>query len=158
MAAATAPGPRAPAGESGGSAASALSMERIQSLTDLADLEAAYSRLCEEEVRGGRAREAAGPSVGRHPGGCSLLQPPPARAVVTGRAGDLLSRLPYSGSFREILNTGSAVPRAPWADGVASVALVSRNRERIPADSGSPCAEILARGGVCGLRDLKVAC
>ncbi|KAM6063870.1 conserved oligomeric Golgi complex subunit 4 isoform 1-T1 [Theristicus caerulescens] len=49
MAAATAPGPRAPAGEGGGSAASALSMERIQSLTDLADLETAYSRLCEEE-------------------------------------------------------------------------------------------------------------
>ncbi|XP_066413544.1 conserved oligomeric Golgi complex subunit 4 isoform X3 [Molothrus aeneus] len=48
MAAATAPGPKAP-GESGGPAASALSMERIQSLTDLADLEAAYSRLCEEE-------------------------------------------------------------------------------------------------------------
>ncbi|KAJ7426377.1 component of oligomeric golgi complex 4 [Willisornis vidua] len=44
MAAAT-----APRGESGGPAASALSMERIQSLTDLADLEAAYSRLCEEE-------------------------------------------------------------------------------------------------------------
>lgn len=52
MAAATAPGPRAPGGEgSGSAAASALSMERIQSLTDLADLEAAYSRLCEEEVR-----------------------------------------------------------------------------------------------------------
>ncbi|KAM6352801.1 conserved oligomeric Golgi complex subunit 4 isoform 2-T2 [Alca torda] len=49
MAAATAPGPRAAGGEGGGSAASALSMERIQSLTDLPDLEAAYSRLCEEE-------------------------------------------------------------------------------------------------------------
>ncbi|KAM6194949.1 uncharacterized protein WM294_009747 [Sarcoramphus papa] len=49
MAAATAPGPRVPGGEGGGSAASALSMERIQSLTDLVDLEAAYSRLCEEE-------------------------------------------------------------------------------------------------------------
>ncbi|XP_065519306.1 conserved oligomeric Golgi complex subunit 4 isoform X2 [Lathamus discolor] len=45
-AAATASGPR---GEGGGAAASALSMERIQSLTDLAELEAAYSRLCEEE-------------------------------------------------------------------------------------------------------------
>ncbi|XP_052653368.1 conserved oligomeric Golgi complex subunit 4 isoform X3 [Harpia harpyja] len=49
MAAATVPGLRAPGGEGGGSAASALSMERIESLTDLADLEAAYSRLCEEE-------------------------------------------------------------------------------------------------------------
>ncbi|XP_010582436.1 conserved oligomeric Golgi complex subunit 4 isoform X3 [Haliaeetus albicilla] len=49
MAAATAPGLRAPGGEGGGSAASALSMERIESLTDLSDLEAAYSRLCEEE-------------------------------------------------------------------------------------------------------------
>ncbi|XP_040982310.1 conserved oligomeric Golgi complex subunit 4 isoform X3 [Aquila chrysaetos chrysaetos] len=49
MAAATAPGLRALGGEGGGSAASALSMERIESLTDLADLEAAYSRLCEEE-------------------------------------------------------------------------------------------------------------
>ncbi|XP_030367938.1 conserved oligomeric Golgi complex subunit 4 isoform X3 [Strigops habroptila] len=46
MAAATASGPRR---EGGGAAASALSMERIQSLTDLAELEAAYSRLCEEE-------------------------------------------------------------------------------------------------------------
>lgn len=63
MAAATAPGPRAPGGEGGGLTASALSMERIQSLTDLADLEAAYSRLCEEEVCGRRAREAAGPSA-----------------------------------------------------------------------------------------------
>lgn len=60
MATATAPGPRVAAGEGGGSAASALSMERIQSLTDLADLEAAYSRLCEEEVCGGPAREAVG--------------------------------------------------------------------------------------------------
>uniref|UniRef100_A0A663MNU0 Conserved oligomeric Golgi complex subunit 4 n=1 Tax=Athene cunicularia TaxID=194338 RepID=A0A663MNU0_ATHCN len=49
MAAATAPGPRALGGEGGGSTVSVLSMERIQSLTDLADLEAAYSRLCEEE-------------------------------------------------------------------------------------------------------------
>ncbi|KAM9625627.1 conserved oligomeric Golgi complex subunit 4 isoform 2-T2 [Morphnus guianensis] len=49
MAAATVPGLRAAGGEGGGSAASALSMERIESLTDLADLEAAYSRLCEEE-------------------------------------------------------------------------------------------------------------
>ncbi|XP_062465257.1 conserved oligomeric Golgi complex subunit 4 isoform X2 [Pezoporus occidentalis] len=32
-----------------GEAASALTMERIQSLTDLAELEAAYSQLCEEE-------------------------------------------------------------------------------------------------------------
>lgn len=82
MAAATAPGPRAPGGEGGGSAASALSMERIQSLTDLADLEAAYNRLCEEEVRvWGRAREAAGPPVG--PRGPSLLQP---AAVLTAAA------------------------------------------------------------------------
>lgn len=89
MAAATAPGPRAPQAEGGGSAAaSALSMERIQSLTDLADLEAAYSRLCEEEVRvWGRAREAAGPPVG--PRGRSLLQP---SAVPTAAAS--LSPLP----------------------------------------------------------------
>ncbi|XP_061231805.1 conserved oligomeric Golgi complex subunit 4 isoform X2 [Neopsephotus bourkii] len=46
MAAATASGLR---GEGGIAAASALTMERIQSLTDLAELEAAYSRLCEEE-------------------------------------------------------------------------------------------------------------
>lgn len=69
MAVATAPGPRAPGGAGGGSAAaaSALSMERIQSLTDLADLEAAYSQLCEEEV-GGPGEAAARRSR-------SLLQP-----------------------------------------------------------------------------------
>uniref|UniRef100_A0A8C5F0Y8 Component of oligomeric golgi complex 4 n=2 Tax=Gopherus evgoodei TaxID=1825980 RepID=A0A8C5F0Y8_9SAUR len=43
-------GLRLPAGEGGGSAAaSSLSMERIRSLTDLPELEAAYSRLCGEE-------------------------------------------------------------------------------------------------------------
>ena len=52
MAAATAPGPRVSGGEGGVCPTSALSMERIQSFTDLADLEAAYSRLCEEEVCG----------------------------------------------------------------------------------------------------------
>uniref|UniRef100_A0A8B9FXC4 Conserved oligomeric Golgi complex subunit 4 n=1 Tax=Amazona collaria TaxID=241587 RepID=A0A8B9FXC4_9PSIT len=36
-------------GEGGGAATSALTMERIQSLTELTELEAAYSRLCEEE-------------------------------------------------------------------------------------------------------------
>lgn len=61
MAAATAPGLKPPPGESGGPAASALSMERIQSLTDLADLEAAYSRLCEEEVCGAGHGRRRGP-------------------------------------------------------------------------------------------------
>uniref|UniRef100_A0A8C9MF49 Uncharacterized protein n=1 Tax=Serinus canaria TaxID=9135 RepID=A0A8C9MF49_SERCA len=61
MAAATAPGTKAPPGESGGPAASALSMEQIRSLTDLADLEAAYSRLCEEEVCGAGHGRQRGP-------------------------------------------------------------------------------------------------
>lgn len=61
MAAAAAPGPKAPPGESGGPAASALSMERIQSLTELVDLEAAYSRLCEEEVCGAGHGRRRGP-------------------------------------------------------------------------------------------------
>lgn len=82
MAAAAAPGPRAPVGAGGGPAASSsLSMERIQSLTDLADLEAAYSRLCEEEVRGPARRGGGagwgGPrSAGR---GAAELSAAPAR-------------------------------------------------------------------------------
>ncbi|XP_065272462.1 conserved oligomeric Golgi complex subunit 4-like [Emys orbicularis] len=42
-------GLRLPVGEGGGGGASSLSMERIRSLTDLPELEAAYSRLCGEE-------------------------------------------------------------------------------------------------------------
>uniref|UniRef100_A0A8C3HR32 Uncharacterized protein n=1 Tax=Chrysemys picta bellii TaxID=8478 RepID=A0A8C3HR32_CHRPI len=65
-------GLRLPVGEGGGGASS-LSMERIRSLTDLPELEAAYSRLCGEEV--GAAPPSAGsrvcpapPSGGRVPG------------------------------------------------------------------------------------------
>lgn len=81
MAAATAPGLRGPGGEGGGSAASALSMERIESLTDLSDLEAAYSRLCEEEVCVG-----AGP-----------VRPRGSRrpSAAAGRAGALRNAAPW---------------------------------------------------------------
>jgi len=106
MAAATAPGPR---GESGGSAASALSTERIQSLTDLADLEAAYSRLCEEEVCGGAGRPGrrrvlrpAGASLSLLPdpsqGDATRAQPSPGGAASAGLACPKRGQPPGSGS------------------------------------------------------------
>uniref|UniRef100_A0A669QXL0 Conserved oligomeric Golgi complex subunit 4 n=1 Tax=Phasianus colchicus TaxID=9054 RepID=A0A669QXL0_PHACC len=47
------PGPRPEmaAGGDGGALGCGLSMERVRALTELSELEAAYSRLCEEEVR-----------------------------------------------------------------------------------------------------------
>lgn len=39
------------AGGDGGVVGCGLSMERVRALTELSELEAAYSRLCEEEVR-----------------------------------------------------------------------------------------------------------
>lgn len=41
------------AGGDGGALGCGLSMERVRALTELSELEAAYSRLCEEEVRAG---------------------------------------------------------------------------------------------------------
>lgn len=41
------------AGSDGGAMGCGLSMERVRALTELSELEAAYSRLCEEEVRAG---------------------------------------------------------------------------------------------------------
>ncbi|OXB54279.1 hypothetical protein ASZ78_002906 [Callipepla squamata] len=48
------------AGGDGGGAGCGLSMERVRALTELSELEAAYSRLCEEELIEGDAQQLAG--------------------------------------------------------------------------------------------------